>query len=224
MSNIIFRKISSSAPVEKYIADVISPLLESGKKVLWLLPGGSAIKVAVAISKSLPAAHISNLTLTLTDERYGPPGHTDSNWPQLVDAGFRVGTATTQPVLVGKDLQQTVDEFAHTLEKDFEEADFRIALVGMGPDGHIAGIKPGSSAVGSSKLAVGYKWQDFTRITSTINALKKLDEVVIYAIGKEKWPQWDALDKTLDPNVQPAQLLKTLRKVIIYNDYKGDEA
>ncbi len=224
MSNIIFRKIFSTDPIEQYLTDVISKKLLSGQKLLWFVPGGSAIRVAAGVSKRLPKQHLHNLIVTLTDERYGPPKHSDSNWPQLESAGFQLEGGIRQLVLTGKNLEQTVDEFSQTLEEDFKKIDYALALAGMGPDGHIMGIKPGSPAVNSKKMVVGYEWEDFTRITATINVLKMLDEVVIYAVGREKWPQWEALQKNLDPNEQPAQLLKTLRKVIIYNDYKGDEA
>ncbi len=222
--SLIFRKVSSIEPVIEYLTKVISENLAEDRKVLWLVPGGSAMKVAVEVAKRLPKENLKNLIVTLTDERYGPVGHADSNWPQLEQAGFKLEEANRQPVLTGKNLEETAKDYAKILEGDLKIADFSIALAGMGPDGHIFGIKPHSPSVDGKELVVGYKWDDYVRLTPTFEFLQKLDEVVIYAVGEEKWPQIDALDKNLSDNEQPAQMLKRLKKVILFNDYKGEEA
>jgi len=200
MARLIFRKLNAStAPVETYIAQTIGQHLKANERVLWLVAGGSAIKVAVFVSKLLPTKYLKNLTVTLTDERFGPNGHSDSNWKQLEAAGFRLPAANLQPVLMGKKLQQTSKEYAKTLEDDLRQADYSLALVGMGADGHIFGIKAGSPSVKTTDFAVGYKWEDYDRITATSGPLEKLNEVVLYAVGREKWPQLRALQKEQEP-------------------------
>jgi 6-phosphogluconolactonase/glucosamine-6-phosphate isomerase/deaminase len=220
-NNIFFRKITSAEPVVDYLSNRIGQKLVRNLNVLWLVPGGSAIKVAAAISVRLPKAHLKNLTVTLTDERYGPVGHKDSNWPQLEAAGFKLEGATMQPVLADLSLEETENSYSKVLEEDLKKADFSIALAGMGPDGHIFGIKPKSPALKSDKAVVGYKWDDFVRLTPTANFISQLDEVVIYAVGEEKWPQLEALDKDLPASEQLAQILKKLKKVTIFNDYRS---
>jgi len=222
MPEIVYKKIVSTEPVVQYVNNVISQKLAANQTVLWLVPGGSAIKVAAEVSQQLPQKYLSQLTVTLTDERYGPIGHTDSNWPQLESSGFKTINAVNQPVLIGQNLESTAENYSQILEEDFKKADYNLALIGMGPDGHICGIKPGSPAIGSDQLTAGYKWDDFVRLTITGKALKMLDEIVVYAVGSAKWPQLDALDREIEPNSQPAQLLKGLKKVIIFNDYKGE--
>jgi 6-phosphogluconolactonase len=221
MGNIIYRKITSTEPIVDYLIGVLTEKLIDNKKVLWLVPGGSAIKVATAVAQSLSIENLTHLRVSLTDERYGPVGHADSNWPQLEAAGFKLDGATMQPVLIGEDLQQTTRSFARTLAADLASVDCSLALIGMGPDGHICGIKPGSVAVASQQLAASYKSDDFIRITTTSKLLEKLDEAVVYAVGEAKWPQLDTLDKEVDPKTQPAQLLKRVKSVIIFNDHKG---
>jgi len=52
--------------------------------VLWLVPGGSNIPIAVEamdmIRKEMSGLSLKYLTITLSDERYGSVGHKDSNW------------------------------------------------------------------------------------------------------------------------------------------------
>lgn len=216
-----FFKETSNDKIVGFLAGLINNQLAKGQKVLWLVPGGSAMKVAAEVVKQLPPP-LQRLTISLTDERYGPLGHSDSNWRQLTELGFAASGATTQPVLSGKNLAETAKDYSATLMADLKTADYSLALAGMGPDGHIFGIKPGSPSVAGNKEVVGYEWNDYARITPTIKLIKQLDEVIIYAMGSEKWPQLDALDKELDVNKQPAQLLKQLPRVIIINDYKGE--
>jgi 6-phosphogluconolactonase/glucosamine-6-phosphate isomerase/deaminase len=217
-----FIEISDSRPVEEYIYNRILKQLKSGHKVLWLVPGGSAMAVAAAVAEKLnQLPNLSGLTVNLTDERYGPTDHADSNWLQLAELGFNLPGARFEPVLNGGDLSKTAAGYTNILIHALEQADFCLALAGMGPDGHIFGIKPGSPAVNAKDMVIGYKWEDFVRLTPTISLIKLLDEVVLYVVGKEKHRQLDTLDKEITATEQPAQLLKQAKNVTIFNDYKG---
>jgi hypothetical protein len=48
-----FIKTSSIHPAADYMYEIISGRLEAGEKVLWLLTGGSGIKIELATSKRL---------------------------------------------------------------------------------------------------------------------------------------------------------------------------
>ncbi len=174
-----------------------------------------AVKAASKIRGGL-----SGLAISLTDERYGPVGHANSNWRQLDERGFKAPGARLLPVLKGKSMPETAFAYQTMLLSEAKQADYSLALAGMGPDGHILGIKPGSPAMAATEYVSGYKWDDYDRLTPTIKFLKLLDEVVVYAAGQDKWPQFDALEQKISPGAQPAQLLKQLQKVIIFNDYK----
>lgn len=220
----LFRKITSPQPIVAYLAERIGTALKDDRKVLWLLSGGSAIKVAVATAEKLGTVVPDTLTLTLADERYGPVNHADSNWRQLEEAGLTLPGARLLPVLKGKGLKETAEYYAKLLQTEFDRADLVIALAGMGPDGHIFGIKPGSPSVDSQLPVIGYEWDDYIRLTPTLVILKEIDEVVVYAVGEEKHQQLDDLAKDLPPSQQPAQFLKQLKDVIVYNSYKGGNA
>ena len=137
--------------------------------------------------------------------------------------GFDFGDASAQPVLTGKTLDQTATDYSQMLKADLKNTDYSVALAGMGADGHIMGIKPKSPSTNSGHLAAGYKWDDFVRLTATPKFVEQLDEVVVYAMGLEKWPQFDDLEKGIKLDDQPAQVLKQVKKVTIFNDYKGEQ-
>ena len=217
-----FRHIKGDQAVVDYIVNRLSERLNSGQRLLWLVAGGSAMVIAAKAAKDLGGrTDLNRLSISLTDERYGPIGHADSNWRQLAQKGFSLPGAQLVPVLTGQSPADTAQNFANNLNQALEDHDFSLALAGMGPDGHIFGIKPSSPAVNSDKSVVAYDWEDYHRITPTIKLIQRLDEVVMYAVGKEKQTQIDKLDMKLDANEQPAQLLKRLKKVVFFNDYKG---
>src|ERR1700759_4960942 len=82
--------------------------LAQGRRVLWLTSGGSNIPFSVQIMDNIPRKLRQKLSITLADERYGEVGHSESNWAQLAQAGFKTEQATALPVLhEGADFEQT---------------------------------------------------------------------------------------------------------------------
>lgn len=174
--------------------------------------------IVVAISRQLEDIDLSNLTVTLSDERYGPLGHNDSNWTQLEQLGLYLPGANMQPVLSGKSLEQTVKDYNNLLKRSFVESDFKIGFIGIGPDSHIAGIKPASPAISAKGMAVGYKWDDYVRITMTFPAIEHLDCAVTYLAGESKKDAIAKLSGNTSSQQTPSQILKKLKQVIIFND------
>lgn len=228
LMSMTFWTIDSPELVANYLAEEIGRRLHKGQRVLWLVAGGSAVSSAARASKQLVQEGISleRLTVTLTDERYGKPGHADSNWQQLLDAGFSLPGATLHPVLAGKDMEATATDFEEFLEGELGKVDYRMGLLGIGADGHTSGILPGSSAVQAKGLVHAYDGGDYQRITTTSAALKQLDEAVVYAVGEAKWPVLDQLETDMSIDEQPAQILKHVPKLTICTDkpisQKGD--
>lgn len=218
---ISFKKISSPEPVVEHIHQSIAEKLSAGRSVLWLLSGGSFIPVEVATAKKLSShQNLDHLTVTLTDERYGPAGHPESNWQKLLTAGFSLTGARLKPILNGKGHYETVLEFRDFIAKTLASDVYKLACVGVGSDGHTLGVLKHSSVVDSSEQVVAYRGADFDRITTTLGTLKLLDEVVVYMVGKEKWSLIDQLaDQSIPFDEQPAQALKQAKKVTVYNDY-----
>lgn len=198
--------------------------LDSGKHVLWFLTGGSNISIDIEVMARLTDDQTDNLTVTLTDERYGNCGHPDSNWQQLLEGGLNVRRARAFPVLQAdnQSLEQTAAIYASNLDVAVQEADVVVGFYGLGSDGHIAGILPGTPAVDAEGLAVGYKTDQFTRITSTFDTIRRCDVVYMYAGGSNKLEPLNNLKQVLPISEQPAQILRELSEVYIYSDQVGD--
>lgn len=195
--------------------------LKENKNVLWLVSGGSNIQSAVKVMTSIPEALQMQLTILPGDERYGEVGHADSNYQQLITAGFKPGDAIFLNVLESNlSLEATADRYKAIAGQAFEEADTVIALLGIGADGHIAGILPNSHAsLEDRKYVAGYKSDDYQRLTLTFPALKRISAAYVYAYGESKEKALIQLkSEQLALEEQPAQILKALPEAYVYNN------
>lgn len=218
--SLVVKTTTKPEDAAKFIVSSILNQIKSGKRILFFVTGGSSIAVGVKVAELLRKHSCQNLTIMLTDERYGKVDHADSNWRQLIEKGFSLPQAKLIPILTGDSYAITTKKFNQTLNKEFTSAEYKIGLFGLGKDGHIAGILPGSGGVYSQDFAFGYDTPTFSRITITPRTIEKLDEIVVWAQGKDKWSTLKDLEKNIDIAKQPAQVLKKVSLLTIFSDYK----
>jgi 6-phosphogluconolactonase/glucosamine-6-phosphate isomerase/deaminase len=136
--------------------------------------------------------------------------------------------------LDGQSLAGTAAAYDGLLQNAFDDADFRLGFFGIGPDGHIAGILPGSPALKASgdQLATGYDDKEInvapsegvkrgiSRLTMTPAAVGRLDEAVCLALGPAKKAALQELHEHTDGPFEdlPARLLISVPKVTIFTD------
>lgn len=206
--------------------------LGGGKKVLLLLSGGSAIEVyriLVEWLKKENKGFAKNLTVGLVDERWGSVGHPDSNEEQIRQTGFYEAVkekgGKTLSVLTDRawPCQLVADRYNKFVRQYIEDTDEVLAIMGVGPDGHTAGILPQKSQEEFEKVFPANRWvvyyelpQDYSnpfkkRITLTPRALSKINLAVVVAKSEGKE---EALRKMFSANEPlyrtPAVLLPKL--------------
>ncbi len=218
-----FFKAENPDGCAKVLAEKIDGSLKQGEKVLWLLSGGSNIPISVVAMNILRTRNtdgvLSNLAVTLTDERYGPVGHKDSNWQQLVDAGFIFTKTKLLPVLKNLSLEKTVMDYDNGITDLFQWADKSIGQFGIGNDGHIAGVLPHTSGVFDPGVAVSYEAPPFTRITLTLKTIQKISAVYAFVFGQSKKATLSHLQgENLSLNEEPSTVLKLLPEAYLYSD------
>lgn len=199
--------------------------LEAKQRVLWFVSGGSNIPISVQTMATIPPPLSQQLTIMLADERYGPVGHVDSNTQQLHDAGFVPKQATFLAVPNDDDFKNTVSTYQSLVAQQLAVSDLVVAQLGIGADGHIAGILPWSKAAAdTSDLFIGYDTPGFNRMTLSFTALRQVQIAFAFVYGTGKRQALLQLrDKTLPLEIQPAQILKTIPKANIYNDQVAEE-
>jgi len=218
-----FVRTESRKKVEKLLVERLGAELAANKRVLWLLSGGSNIPISVAVMEQLPEEETKNLAVCMMDERYGEVGHLNSNAQQLMDAGFKAKNAVfIHTLMPGFSLEETKERFEAATQRAFEHAHVIVAQIGIGSDGHIAGILPNSPAATDEGWVCAYDTPTYKRVTLTFVALRQVSVAIAAAFGDEKK---DALTRLRDEDLplteQPAQLLKELKEAYVCNDQIG---
>lgn len=221
-------KFILTAGWEDGVADLTERLvreLAGGQRVLWLTSGGSNVPSTVQIMNNIPPELKSKLTVMPVDERYGEPGHDASNWQHLLDAGFEAGQATLLPALeAGLDFQATQAHYEQQAGQAFKDNQLVIAQLGIGGDGHIAGILPDSEAANETgQLVAAYQSTPFARLTLTFTALRRVTAAYAFAFGNTKHEALTSLQaQSIELAKQPAQILKQMPEAYVYSDQVGD--
>lgn len=194
--------------------------LTASKRVLWLVSGGSNISASVQIMHNLDATITSHLTIMPVDERYGLVDHPDSNIGTLLAAGFNIKQATLITILQpDTSFEATADRFDYIARQAFSSNEVIIAQLGIGADGHIAGILPDSPAVASPDFVAAYSSQPYQRLTLTDHALKRVSAAYVLAFGEDKKAALEQLAARLVSYAdQPAQILKELPEAYVFSD------
>lgn len=217
-----------------YLWEELRKRLGKGKKILLLLSGGSGVEMYPYLKEWMEKQKeglAKNLTVGLIDERYGTVGHADSNEKQIRDTGFyevvEEKGGKVLSVLTGKDSEQEARRYESAVRQSIDKVDEAWAVMGMGPDGHTAGILPPKSLEEFEKTFPSNRWVVYyelppdypnpfkKRITLTPAALKEINFAVTIVKSKGKE---EALRKMFAPgepiHKTPAVLLRDLPGVL----------
>lgn len=196
---------------------LIKEPLENGKRVLWLISGGSSIPVACEASKLLTEVDCRKLYITLVDEKIIKDKNAPGNMQQLLDKGFIVGGANLIPILQGSmNLQESADKFEANLQDQISKADFSIGQFGLGEGYHTGGILANSPAITDESYVRYYHSEEAEHITVTTKVITLLDVAFINSMGVCKKPLVDHfLDSDESINNEPTQALKSAKLTIL---------
>lgn len=185
--------------------------------VIVLASGGSSAPILAAAWQVLRPDRQANITFSLADERYGEPGHENSNWSLLQRCGVDLSDGRHRPVLQpGLSMQEATARWSDWLHGILYGQVPVIAFLGMGDDSHIAGLKPHSPALHGLQMAACYDWQDFERITITPTGLLRVASSRVYVRGTAKKEAVALLDTEQDFDEYPSQLLKQMSDCTVY--------
>ncbi|MDP3982447.1 MAG: 6-phosphogluconolactonase [bacterium] len=179
------------------------------KETALFLSGGSSPKVLYELISQDTTCSVKPLAFCTVDERWGSPDHKDSNELMIEQTGLYV-YAKAVGIEVHKILggilnrSETAKRYIVVLEGVLARAASSVAIMGIGIDGHTAGIAPGikfdrESLVGDY-IHVAPDWQYPERITITPKALGIIEKRIILAYGEDKLPALRALIKGKNEN------------------------
>lgn len=177
---------------------------------------GTAALLAVASAPARGAVDWSAVDFWWGDERYLPAGDPERN-----ETGARDALLSRVPVdqrrvhampTAGDDIHADAAAYADALRQAARPGEavplFDILMLGIGPEGHVASIFPGSPALASVEDVVAVLDSPKPpprRITLTMSAICAAREVWIIAAGSSKASAVrESLDPTVSPDVVPA--------------------
>lgn len=181
---------------------LVEVLRKTKTSILLLLSGGSSLDVLDHVDVS---AIDTRVTIGLLDERFTTDVSKTNFWHLLRHPFFipalRNGARLIDPTTGYK---ETIKDEADRLDRSYKKWMIEhkngsiICTAGTGPDGHTAGIFPmledergfEKRFIDTKKFVLGYDTGTNTdvshRVTSTIPFIKKVEEVILYAVGEKK--------------------------------------
>lgn len=204
------------------------------KPVLLLLSGGSALTLLDYVGQKNLG---ENLTVSVLDERFSQDGQVN-NFIQIQQTDFYTDAQTANASFfgtlprVGETKENLARRWQDNLKKWHEQHPQGkiFATVGMGADGHMAGIFPlpedqtkFNQLFNAADWVVAYnalgKNQYPERVTTTFTFFKEIDEAIGYICGQEKKSKFEALiSKTGQLQTLPALGLYKIKHVQIFTD------
>lgn len=218
----------------KDISDILRSLQKDGHHdVLFLSSGGSALDALDHIDESVISPE---LTIGMLDERFDPSNKV-SNYMQLRKTAFykRAVARGCRLIDTSTKKNQTLEGLADFYERELDAwrslhpKGVVVATMGIGPDGHTAGIMPFPEDASrfqelfESPRSIAYydagKKNPYSkRVTVTMTFLKKVDIVSAFIVGANKGPIFHELLECDDYREIPGCILKLLPHGTVHVD------
>lgn len=240
-------KSSGLSPLSVFGMSIFRVSQEQGMDmILGLLRDGTHKSCAVYLSGGrTPKDLYTNLgrrtgfrpgLVTLVDERYGKRFHNESNEKMLKDTGFldflKKENISFAPILEGQPRQKTTEDFDQKLRELLANYRKHVAILGVGMDGHTAGIPSDPGAWEKydlwqrSKTEMAIDYDDGgkfykERITMSFLALSMMDVLLVLVFGKDKKPALEWMFADGPESQVPSRFLKRpeiASKVILITD------
>lgn len=153
--------------------------------------------------------------LFFTDERCVSPESMESNYGMVkslllnnvsVDHVFRISGENSDPVQAAANYENTMRNIFSLRADEIPVFDFM--LLGIGVDGHVASLFPGSLQSSNNKLVIS-SWVDklsANRISLSFNVINNARKIVFIASGKEKRAVLDNLTRMENSGYPVAQV------------------
>lgn len=194
------------------LAKSISDKLAASNRASLVLSGGNSPK---EVLPQLAASDVdwSRVDVLLSDERWVPEDHEDSNARMIKEHFLERGAAkaTFHPMWVDTETPESgLAQVQHTVSKVAQP--FDVAYLGMGPDGHFASLFPGDSVstfeAEASCVVLGCAPSEpRQRISLTLSAFLETQTIFLHVTGTEKRAVFDRAQTMRPSPACPISLL-----------------
>lgn len=197
ISGISVVTVSSEEEGKELALEVLDKTIDRSS-VLYLSGGRTPKSLYQTIAKT---GNIKAGTVSLVDERYGKSYHENSNELMLKETGildyFEKNSVPFFKILEGKSRQKTTEDYDQKLREFFVRYKKHAAILGVGLDGHTAGIPSDPGVWQEFDLATRMKTEmaiDYDdhgkfyneRISMSFLALSRMDLLLVLVFGQDK--------------------------------------
>lgn len=215
MEVIKFRELSKF--LDESVKFIENACIESKNKTSIALSGGSTPKPVykeLSESKNIP---FNRIEFYQVDERYVPHDHPESNYKMIYESLIHKVENDIKDFHFF-DTSLSIEEAVKKYSKEIDDIKFDITILGMGTDGHIASLFPGSGALKENEKNAVHtetlKYDIKDRLTITLPVIQRSRKILMLLKGGEKsqiLKEMQASEKT--KNDLPAKAL------IRHNDF-----
>jgi 6-phosphogluconolactonase len=210
----------------EWVADALTDVVDRrGSAVLGLVGGTSVASVHERLREV--DFDWSRVTITLADERAVPATSDERNWrvvEPLVDPLVAAGRLPTDNLVPLGDLPadatpDDVEGALAPLRERIEQVD--VALLGLGPDGHVASLfpgHPGLSAVGSFVVVEDAPKPPPLRMSATVGMLAGADAIALVGHGDAKAEAVAAVAAEGPLSQRPGRIVHLARRGVLVTD------
>lgn len=207
-----FVEIASASVAQKGSFDVVLSGGSTPKTLYGLLVNDPALRARVPWDK---------MYVFFGDERHVGPNDALSNFRMATEAMISKSSLKPEQVFRIKgeytEAEQAATEYERDIRAHFKLADgalppFDLIFLGMGEEGHVASLFPGTKALQEKHRIVVHNWVGkvlMDRITLTAPAINNAANIIPMVTGAEKTLALTAvLERDYEPEQLPAQLLQ----------------
>jgi len=215
-----FIEIASAAATQKGSFEVALSGGSTPKALYSLLVNDAALRAQVPWDK---------MYVFFGDERHVGPDDELSNYRMARESLFSKAPLQPQQIFRIKgefpEAEQAAQDYEQQIRAHFHLRDgqfprFDLLFLGMGDEGHVASLFPGTKALHEQRRIAVHNWVGkvlMDRITLTAPAINNAANVIVMATGAAKAPALTAvLERVYEPQQLPAQLIKPVAGKLLW--------
>lgn len=185
-------RLEASTAAAERMAELLANRLDNQSQASIIVSGGTSPRDCMTILAKTPLDW-QRVQIALSDERWVPPDHEDSN-EKLVRESLLVDEAALATLLPVYADGVSPEERCEILQDPLPVLPFACSLIGIGTDGHFASLFPDAEQLalgldmecGRLYLPVTTAASPHVRISMTLAGISRSDEIVLLFFGDEK--------------------------------------
>lgn len=185
-------RFEASTAAADRITELLAKRLDHNGNASIVVSGGTSPRQCMAALANAPLDW-QRVQVALSDERWVPPDHDDSN-EKLVRESLLTGPAAAATLLPVYAEGVSPEERCEQLQDLLPVLPFSCSLIGIGTDGHLASLFPDAEQLelgldvesGRLYVPVTTAASPHPRISMTLAGISRSDEIALLFFGEEK--------------------------------------